>query len=89
MQGSLSMDNVPLMFGHFRPTRLAAIVWTEAVALEEVSEGDVVSAVVEHLDDTGGGGGGGGREGEGEGREGGGGGGGERGREGGREGGYM
>ena len=49
VEGSGPMDNVSLVFGHFKAARLAAVVWPETVALEEVTQGDVVVSVVLHL----------------------------------------
>ena len=53
VEGGRPVDNVPLVLGHLRAARLTAIVRPETVALEKVSEGDVVTTVVQHLDYTG------------------------------------
>ena len=52
VQCCLAMDYVPLVLGHLRATGLAPIVWSEAVAFQEVPQRYVVVSVVQHLDYT-------------------------------------
>ena len=47
------MNDVSLVLGHLRAACLTAIVWPETVALEEVTERNVIATVIQHLDYTG------------------------------------
>ena len=52
VEGGRPVHDVALVLGHLGAARLAAVVGSETVALEEVPQRDVVTSVVQHLDYT-------------------------------------